>query len=78
MAECLDYLNSCLYLAIDRDTRKKSITEFQSCIILKSFKLAKFDLIPNDKIDKIKKFNLSIVNKWEEIIKKDHELDSIK
>ena len=72
MPECINFLNSCLYLAIEKDKRKTSINPFNSCIILKSFKLAsKFDLIPSKKQDEITQIDLSIVNSGEENVKND-------
>jgi hypothetical protein len=75
MAECIDFLNSCLYLAIEKDKRKTSINQFNSSIILKSFKLvSKFDLIPSKKVEKIIRIDLSIVNSGEENVNQKDEL----
>ena len=75
MAECIDFLNSCLYLAIEKDKRKTSINQFNSSIILKSFKLvSKFDLIPSKKVEKIIQIDLSIVNSGEENVNQKDEL----
>lgn len=81
MAECINFLSSCLYLAIDKDSRKPShINQFSLCAILKSFKLvscSKFDLIPENKVDETNQIDLSIVNRNEEEIRS-RELDSFK
>jgi hypothetical protein len=75
MAECIDFLNSCLYLAIEKDKRKTSINQFNSSIILKSFKLvSKFDLIPSKKVEKIIRIDLSIANSGEENVNQKDEL----
>jgi hypothetical protein len=75
MAECIDFLNSCLYLAIEKDKRKTSINQFNSSIILKSFKLvSKFDLLPSKKVEKIIQIDLSIVNSGEENVNQKDEL----
>ena len=47
------------------------MTEFNICTILKSVKLANFNLVPENKVDELKKLNLSIANRSEKSFEKE-------
>jgi hypothetical protein len=62
--ECIQFLTSVLYLAIDRNQTKSNLNAYQTSVILETFKRTKIDLVVNNSsVNELPDVPISIVNK---------------
>ena len=76
--ECIQYLHSCIYLALDLDKKKTLINDYHLSLVLGSFKKTKIDLISSQKVNELQDLILSQANNMKVKKMQENDLNTFK